>query len=335
MTDRSLATAFLDASDIAVSLSDPMADDNPLIWVNQAFLELTGYESEQCLGRNCRFLQGPMTRNTDVARIATSLRNNRVERTDILNYRASGQPFHNAVYVGPVRTPTGSVQLHFGLQWDVTTSERRAGVQLDSGPLMNVYRERLALRRTLSLALRDVIVKRSSLLGGEALGYALVERLVATVRPDQFPLDGDVSGHTSIRTVLEFILSPYSAIYDISVSLTGSEQEMSPDLASALALVLHELVSQAHAASAHANGSPDIDLHWTQHDDAGLPMVEFNWTERQAAREGTIVQIRAPDMAYVLMSDALACVNGTIEESRTSTGREVTVRVPRDRLPAR
>ena len=57
------------SSDLALSISDALRDDDPLVWVNAAFTRLTGYPAEEILGRNCRFLQGAETDPVAVARI--------------------------------------------------------------------------------------------------------------------------------------------------------------------------------------------------------------------------------------------------------------------------
>ena len=43
--------------------------DNPIVYASESFIELTGYERSQVLGRNCRFLQGPDTDPDAVAKI--------------------------------------------------------------------------------------------------------------------------------------------------------------------------------------------------------------------------------------------------------------------------
>ena len=39
-------------------ISDPSLQDNPIVYASDDFLKLTGYDRDQVLGRNCRFLQG-------------------------------------------------------------------------------------------------------------------------------------------------------------------------------------------------------------------------------------------------------------------------------------
>ena len=56
------------ATDITFTITDPRQPDNPLVWVNPSFTRITGYEAEEAVGRNCRFLQGPATDPAAVGR---------------------------------------------------------------------------------------------------------------------------------------------------------------------------------------------------------------------------------------------------------------------------
>ena len=48
--------------------------DCPLMYVNEAFCRMTGYERDEIIGRNCRFLQGPDTDPGAVARIGAAMK---------------------------------------------------------------------------------------------------------------------------------------------------------------------------------------------------------------------------------------------------------------------
>ena len=74
-----------------------LAPDNPIVFVSQGFLELTGYKMDDVLGRNCRFLQGPGTdqRTVDVIRKGISAGDD--VAVCLLNYKADGTPFWNQV----------------------------------------------------------------------------------------------------------------------------------------------------------------------------------------------------------------------------------------------
>ena len=53
------------ATRVSFTITDPHRPDGPLVWVNPAFTETTGYTFDEAVGSNCRFLQGP---DTDRAR---------------------------------------------------------------------------------------------------------------------------------------------------------------------------------------------------------------------------------------------------------------------------
>ena len=54
-------------------ITDQRRHDNPIIFVNVAFTDLTGYAPEEAVGRNCRFLQGPGTDPAAVDRVRRAL----------------------------------------------------------------------------------------------------------------------------------------------------------------------------------------------------------------------------------------------------------------------
>lgn len=47
-------------------LVNPNANDSPIVYVSPGFMKLTGYSREECIGRNCRFLQGVDTDSVEV-----------------------------------------------------------------------------------------------------------------------------------------------------------------------------------------------------------------------------------------------------------------------------
>ncbi len=62
---------FFDYSMTLVNLELP---DQALVYVNNEFLENTGYEKEEVIGKNCRFLQGPDTSESSVNYIRNSIK---------------------------------------------------------------------------------------------------------------------------------------------------------------------------------------------------------------------------------------------------------------------
>jgi PAS domain S-box-containing protein len=103
-----------------MSISDPRLPDNPVIFANAAFLDLTGYTREDIQGRNCRFLQGPLTDRATVRQIREALAERRPVAVEVLNYRKDGTPFWNALFIGPIFGLDGELLHFFSSQLDVT-----------------------------------------------------------------------------------------------------------------------------------------------------------------------------------------------------------------------
>lgn len=112
--------AAVRATRMPMIVTDPRLFDNPIVFANDAFLALTGYERIEVTGRNCRFLQGPDTDPEAVDAIRTAIREERPIRVDLLNYRKDGSVFRNALYLGPVHDEEGRLRYFFASQLDVT-----------------------------------------------------------------------------------------------------------------------------------------------------------------------------------------------------------------------
>ena len=147
--DGNVLRASIVNSPIASVISNPRLPDNPIIAVNQAFCDLTGYEPEEILGRNCRFLAGPATEPWLTERIRQGTRDRKPTLVEILNYKRDGRPFRNAVLVAPVFLPDGQLEYFIGSQ-----------VELDEeaiGPSSNRHHHAVQVVRTLSPRQRQVL----------------------------------------------------------------------------------------------------------------------------------------------------------------------------------
>lgn len=122
--DRALA-----ATSCGIVISDARCFDNPIIYCNPAFLEITGYSQEEVIGRNCRFLQGHDTDPMAVEQIRQSIRAGQEVRVVLKNYRKDGTLFWNDLMISPVRDSSGNVTHFIGVQTDITERKQAEETQ--------------------------------------------------------------------------------------------------------------------------------------------------------------------------------------------------------------
>lgn len=119
---------LIEASPIASVVSDPRLPDNPLVAVNDAFVELTGYSKEECVGRNCRFLSGTGTEPWLTEKIKEGVRDRKAVLVEILNYKKDGSPFRNAVLVAPIFEEGDELTYFLGSQVEVQDDQPGMGM---------------------------------------------------------------------------------------------------------------------------------------------------------------------------------------------------------------
>lgn len=115
----------MDAAPVGITISGPIEDDTPLIYVNDRFTELTGHMTDDILGSNCRMLQGENTDTEPVTQIREAIDAAEPVTAELKNYRKDGTEFWNRVSISPVRNDSGEVTNYVGFQQDITEAKER------------------------------------------------------------------------------------------------------------------------------------------------------------------------------------------------------------------
>lgn len=101
-------------------ITDYSLPDNPIVYANQAFCDLTGYEMAEVIGKNCRFLQGHDTESGAVTTLRKAVKKGEHARTVIKNYTKDGREFYNDLLISPIKNDQGKITHFMGMQLDVT-----------------------------------------------------------------------------------------------------------------------------------------------------------------------------------------------------------------------
>lgn len=260
---------------MAVSLSDPRQPDMPLIFVNRAFRALTGYEEEDVLGRNCRFLQGPRTDPRAVARIREGLRSQDVVIVELINYRKDGTPFWNALHLGPIYHPNGELLYYFGSQWDVTEV---ITARADERHAREMARELSHRMKNMFSVISSIVNITGKMRGVPVEAREIIDRVQALGRAYETTLDEASSGEIELGQAIRAILEPYNI--ENRINFHGNGLRVPFGVVSGVGLTLHELSANSVKYGAWSQPGGMVDVDWQAVNDHNGRSLQVSWIEQ-------------------------------------------------------
>lgn len=99
---------------------DAKAEGMPILYHNAQFTTITGYDSLDTVGKNCRFLQGPETSLEQLLLIRQAVNAAKPYHGELLNYRKDGSTFWNYLQIAPVFDDHHELSHFVGIISDVT-----------------------------------------------------------------------------------------------------------------------------------------------------------------------------------------------------------------------
>jgi PAS domain S-box-containing protein len=293
----------MDGAQVGITIADATRNDLPMVYVNDGFCELTGYDREEALGRNCRFLQGEGTDPETRRRIRAALRAEEPVSVEIRNYRRNGEPFWNRLDILPVEED-GKVTHFLGFQRDVSGVRRqREQLSVLDRVLRHNLRNKLNVVVGHARGLRDdpdrdpSAVKRTA----DHIEQAATDILSLANIARRFRLDSDSDAAT--RTDVAAQVATWAETEpDVVVNLPDRARALVP---TQLSLCLDTLVENAR--DRHSTGTPTVtvtverqptDVTITISDDAP-PVPEVERQAFTAGRETALEHAQGIDLWLV------------------------------------
>ncbi|MBK8479241.1 MAG: response regulator [Opitutaceae bacterium] len=123
---RLLESAVINSYDsiVITDAGSPACPRPRIILVNAAFTRLSGYSSEEAIGRSPSLLQGPESDRNEIGRMRVAMACGEVFTSELINYRKDGTPFHVEARVMPIRDARGRVTHWIGVQRDITARKQ-------------------------------------------------------------------------------------------------------------------------------------------------------------------------------------------------------------------
>ena len=114
-TIESLLLTALSGSFTSIMISRA-EEGNPVIYVNPAFTELTGYSGDEMIGKSPSILQGPKTDLSVIDRLRHDLANGRIFHGKTVNYRKDGSEFLMEWKIFPIMDENQKSSLFLAVQ---------------------------------------------------------------------------------------------------------------------------------------------------------------------------------------------------------------------------
>ena len=118
---------IVDQAPVGITKFDPSTEGTPVVYVNDRFLEMTGYDESTLLGDDWLALCGPGTDETQIERLRAATATDEQATVELRNYRADGTSFWNRTRVAPLRDGSGEVAEYVAFHEDVTEKRRHEG----------------------------------------------------------------------------------------------------------------------------------------------------------------------------------------------------------------
>lgn len=95
-------------------------DDYPIVYTNDSFTKLTGYDSEEAIGKNPRFLQGPESNKESIEKIKECLDQGTFIEVEIINYKKNGDKYWVSLSINPIRNEKDDITHWVAIERDTT-----------------------------------------------------------------------------------------------------------------------------------------------------------------------------------------------------------------------
>ena len=92
----------------------------PIIYVNPAFCELTGYGPHEVIGMSPAILQGPNTDMDVIQKLGEDIAAGEVFHGQAINYRKDGSEFLMEWKIAPIRNEKAEITYYMAIQRDVS-----------------------------------------------------------------------------------------------------------------------------------------------------------------------------------------------------------------------
>ena len=260
---------------MAMVFTDAKEANHPIIFANDSFLSLAGYDREEALGQSFDFLMGRPADPEALAQIEAAFAGRPESEFELCFRRKDGSMFWAAAFINPILAKTGDVVQHFASFVDLSKHKQEEDrLRFLLGELNHRTQNTLA-------TVQAIAVQTLRGAANEEVVDAFEGRIMALSKAHS--LLGRKHWETvGLRDVIDQILQPFG-LNDLRVarfSVEGDPVRLQPKAALTLAMLFHELATNAAKHGALSNGAAGkIDIAWQADPTPQGDRMRLRWQE--------------------------------------------------------
>lgn len=261
---------------MAMVFTDATESHNPIIFANDSFLSLTGYDREEMLGKSFNFLMAHGADAEALERIKNEFEGTSDSGAEVLYRRKDGSKFWTAVFISPVRDDDGHVVQYFGSFVDLTKIKED---EAKSKLLIDELNHRV--KNTLSTVQSIVWQAMRTDSGPKLIQEAIESRLLALSRSHDL-LTRENWESAGLVDIVHDAVEPFGVegARAERIVIKGENIRFSPKSALALGIVFNELATNAVKYGALSNDAGSILIEWTKESAADGGRLILHWQEK-------------------------------------------------------
>jgi PAS domain S-box-containing protein len=258
---------------MAMMFTDATEPEHPIIFVNDSFLALTGYERREVLGKSFTFFLAHAVDAEGQAAIDSEFSGKSEGGCELKYRRKDGATFWVGLFVSPVRNAQGKIVQYFASFVDLSILKAQ---QAQSRALIDELNHRV--KNTLSVVQSIVWQALRSAPDPKVAREAIESRLFALSRSHDLLTRENWNG-AGLCQVISEALQPFTGAESARIRLIGEIVRFPPKTALALSVVFNELGTNALKYGALSNAEGMVRIAWNILEAPGDRRLILKWEE--------------------------------------------------------
>jgi PAS domain S-box-containing protein len=261
---------------MAMVFTDAKESGNPIIFANDSFLSLTGYDREEVLGQSLQFLMARGAGHEAMALVHAAFDGSCDSDPEIHYHRKDGSEFWAATFINPVRDESGAVVQHFVSFVDLSKHKQE---QAQSKMLIDELNHRV--KNTLATVQSITWQALRNATDPEVIRESIESRLFALSRSHDLLTRENWEG-VGLLDLVNGALKPF-AVADgrgERFVITGENVRLPPKATLALGIAFHELATNALKFGAFSNDTGSVLIAWKIQPTPDGKRLILRWEEK-------------------------------------------------------